>query len=105
MTLPPNLDPRAFAPADPASPLNGYACARRSARTPNALASASKPAKPTRGIVLAVFGSFERPDFEPDVPTAPCVLLAVEALGIEVLGVDALDVVVLGVVVLGAGAA
>src|SRR5689334_13266387 len=69
-----------------------YACTRRSARTPNALASASKPANPMSGSVLAVFGKLERLPAAwvevawPDVPTAPCVSLGVDALD-AVLGV------------------
>ena len=62
--------------------LKAYACARRSARTPNALTRANRPAKPTSGSVLAVFGRLVRPDVEPDVPTAVSELLGVDALGV-----------------------
>ena len=44
--------------------------------------------------MLAVFGRFARR--EPDVPTAPCVPLDVEAFGVDVLRVEALGVGVLG---------
>ena len=55
---------------------------------PNALAKASSPARPMRGSVLAVFGRLDRPDrgdAEPEVPTAPCVLLLLDMFGVVLL--------------------
>jgi len=55
---------------------------------PKALPRASNPARPMRGSVLAVFGKrfrLDRGDVDPEVPTAPCVLLLLDILGVVLL--------------------